>query len=702
MWDKLHEYLDNPELEPEWDEIRFQSEEDYFADSFAQASPIWLMAINQLDSSKKKAEAYERIFHGVDLFETNDDIPISRPVEGPNYALATKPIRHKHNQKLLKKLGNLKYHRLCGKIIYPKARVPVLVFKDKKTNSVKTTRADFKNGENVTEHGDFLVEQISEWCKSGAVSLIGPINSEADKKFTRNGNFFNASIFVVENSLGKKRPIWNGHPLKLIERFKKPVVLDDIPTVMKVLNKGDILNKFDDKSGFHQLRLNDFSKPMTCFRLGGFRFHFNVAPFGIPMIPHHFQYTNMVAINYLRKRGLKVYLYLDDRLAISIPPSFGKAPRTAWLIVALQVALAGFISRKKSTFDPSTKLEFLGIEIDTIKQTLKIPDLKWKMFTNFGKKILSLNEIHPRLIESFRGKCCSFMIVAPMMRLFIRNMNEFIRQANMGIGLLPDSDVPLKVISAEIREEIITWLDRKLITTTRSWFELDYTLVKLIAKGEHGTGDRWIATDASGFGAGIVVDGLEKPFSFFWKGEEAKCPIHVKEAIAIREALRQMGHSLFGKSILLECDNHAVCQTMKFGAKDPVLTKVIKEIHIDAVTFGCQLVVEWVPSEAQKADEPSRELTIRENEIAWPAFKQIQTELNWIFTLDALATRWNKKAKNFIAWEFDYDAYGRNLLTIKEFGNHTIWAYPPDTILTEVAKHLVSLATKLFSFNKIS
>ena len=254
LWDKLHYYLLNDEAEPTWDEIKFQLEDDYFAGSFSDALDIWIMAINKLDNDTVKYDAYNRVFNGVDLFETIDLISPKNPKQGPGYEIATKKIQHVPNKQKIKMLNSKRnYNKICKRIIYPQARVPVLVKKNH-NNKKFTVPADFPNGTSILEHPEFLAENITKWCKSGAVRCIGKVGSKQDKKFIKKGNFFNASIFVVTNGVGKNRLIWNGHPLKVVEKYKKPCVLDDIPKLMKIIQKDDIVNKFDDSSGKSQSR----------------------------------------------------------------------------------------------------------------------------------------------------------------------------------------------------------------------------------------------------------------------------------------------------------------------------------------------------------------------------------------------------------------------------------------------------------------
>ena len=86
--------------------------------------------------------------------------------------------------------------------------------------------------------------------------------------------------------------------------------------------------------------------------------------------PSKFQQLNRVIVDWCRRRGFRINLYLDDRLIVS-PPGLPmrKNETTAELYCTMQllVAVGGYVSMKKSDFLPKTHVTFLGFEIDLIK-----------------------------------------------------------------------------------------------------------------------------------------------------------------------------------------------------------------------------------------------------------------------------------------------------------------------------------------------
>ena len=105
---------------------------------------------------------------------------------------------------------------------------------------------------------------------------------------------------------------YNGGPIKYFEQNKQPCHLDTAKQVLDNLRKGDFLSKVDDKSGFHQLVLDNFSKEKAYCSYAGEFFRFNAAAFELPKVPGIYQTINSVAVNILRDLGHSVFLYLDD------------------------------------------------------------------------------------------------------------------------------------------------------------------------------------------------------------------------------------------------------------------------------------------------------------------------------------------------------------------------------------------------------
>ena len=126
-------------------------------------------------------------------------------------------------------------------------------------------------------------------------------------------------------------------------------------------------------------------RKLTAFELYGQILLYRVAAFGIPGSPGMFQLVNMIAVNYARFFGVEWQLYLDDRLMLDYDNTvffkYGVLhPQNAIRGLLLIIAGGGFISLDKSELTPTTKIQFLGMDLDSKEGTISVPEAKWEKF----------------------------------------------------------------------------------------------------------------------------------------------------------------------------------------------------------------------------------------------------------------------------------------------------------------------------------
>jgi hypothetical protein len=117
-----------------------------------------------------------------------------------------------------------------------------------------------------------------------------------------------------------------------------------------------------------------------------------------------------------------------------------------------------------------------------------------------------------------------------------------------------------------------------------------------------------IYTDASPGGIGIVVNG--KPSNRRWK-EGISPDTNWAEAIAVEVAVRHLvtKHSK-GSHFIIHCDNTTVVDSWTMGRcnthaqTDEAFLSILRML----VQHSCWLSLEWIPSNMNKADEPSRSM----------------------------------------------------------------------------------------------
>ena len=298
------------EMEPNWDIVRFRAEKNFVAGSFTTMREVWLLLISKLNE-QFQSECYHSIFYGVNLFDNLAMIKESAPRKLKRRKVATFFVKNPDNVIHAKKAKNLvkPAPQNTGTFAYPRM---VLYPVEVGNNELRGTPLVIKNPRSLYQHHNVVLRQLLKWIKSGALEWI-PENSPEKP-------LLQSSIIVVPKAGPEQyRVCYNGNPVKVIEKRSQACTLDSLGQALSYLRVGDLLTKVDDKSGFHQLILDNFSRNLAFCEYGGQRFRYRAAAFGFPKIPGIYQLINGVPLNYLRRAGHQAFLYLDDRLFIVRP-----------------------------------------------------------------------------------------------------------------------------------------------------------------------------------------------------------------------------------------------------------------------------------------------------------------------------------------------------------------------------------------------
>lgn len=132
-----------------------------------------------------------------------------------------------------------------------------------------------------------------------------------------------------------------------------------------LFNVNEYMFKFDLKSGYHHLDIHpDYhkylgfqweSKSVTCYCV------FTILPFELSIPCYLFTKVMRPLVRYWRGRGLKAIVYPDDGI-IAVR---GRQEALAESVrIKQDIENAGFLNVRKSTWEPSHTIEWLGFKID--------------------------------------------------------------------------------------------------------------------------------------------------------------------------------------------------------------------------------------------------------------------------------------------------------------------------------------------------
>ena len=204
-------------------------------------------------------------------------------------------------------------------------------------------------------------------------------------------------------------------------------------------------------------------------------------------------------------------------------------------------------------------------------------------------------------------------------------------------------------------------------------------------------------TDASSFAASAVVftdqeDALIKQW-FFDEDTQAE-PIYLKEALAIYWQLEDFRAELSSKRLIHFCDNQVVVLAFNGqGSKTPKLQNIIKLIYVKLHKMGSRLVLYWVNTENQLADEASRFIDYNEEFVPQILFNELCNKLKITPSLDAFASKANRKCPKWINFGIhsDPNCVAFDFFTVKPSAleSEILWIFPPKNLINQTIAHLV-------------
>ncbi|KAK3107249.1 hypothetical protein FSP39_010260 [Pinctada imbricata] len=237
-----------------------------------------------------------------------------------------------------------------------------------------------------------------------------------------------------------------------------------------------------------------------------------------------------------------------------------RAERAIYAVCQVLTRLGYYLGLGKCSFIPSQNLEYLGLIIDSCKQAFVLPERKILTFSNLRDQILSAPCVDVRSLQSFAGKCISFVLAVPAAKLYTVEVNRCISKGLKNSRLVQ--------IDEYLRAELEHWKFLDTWEGNMPWREERHLQLVL-------------ATDASDFklGASVLLKGDNLKMGDFWERDDSR-PIHIKEAQALIKTLTALEGSICYHKVDAFVNNKALVSVWeRQGRKDPSLNRVIKELY---------------------------------------------------------------------------------------------------------------------------
>ena len=220
------------------------------------------------------------------------------------------------------------------------------------------------------------------------------------------------------------------------------------------------------------------------------------------------------------------------------------------------VGLGYFLGIAKCVLVPATRIQYLGMIVDSAAQAFCIPEDKKLKFAQLREQIL-LREatVSLKSLQRLMGKCISFSLAFPGAKFYIREMAASIARTSNG------SEVKITPV---LREEIFFWRFLDSWDKVVRWRSESHVAISF-------------TSDASSFRLAAVIRLLSGTLSVgdYW-GEDIRGEhINVKEMWAVLEGLQSLPEDIRDCRIDAQVDNMVAIHSWSgLGPRSRALTQI--------------------------------------------------------------------------------------------------------------------------------
>ena len=366
--------------------------------------------------------------------------------------------------------------------------------------------------------------------------------------------------------------------------------VDEVAAQVRRYGRGAMMAKFDLKAAYRNVPVHPDDRHLLGMGLQQQVFVDMALPFGLRSAPMIFSAVAEALAYLIRKKGVPwLDHYLDDFIMVG-PPESGECGQG--LRLALETCKeVGFPVSDQKTVGPVTVITILGIEVDSVRCELRLPQDKLAKLKVLLKAWRRRKVCTKRELQSLAGHLSHACKVVRPGRRFLRGVFELISQFRR-------RDHKIRLNTA-IRADVEWW-----------WlFVGSWNGVSMFWKSSLSSPDVEFWSDASGlWGCGAVWE--THWFQVRWSDWPGfgVASIAAKELLPIIVAVAVWGHGWVGQAVRCHCDNQAVVAAIKGGyCKDPAMAHMLRCLFFLEASFNISLSAVHVPGvDNGAADSVSR------------------------------------------------------------------------------------------------
>ena len=344
--------------------------------------------------------------------------------------------------------------------------------------------------------------------------------------------------------------------------------IDDAANLM---THGCFFAKVDLKHAYRSVKLSNRSQNVTglSWELGGRKVFMKDTrlPFGASLSPGIFHRLSQAVKRIMARKGFDlIIVYLDDFLIIA---ESEKVCAQALSTLIQLLRKLGFAIHWGKVVDPTQKITFLGVELNSIDMTLSLPPEKIESFRQELKSFLNRKRASKRQLQSLAGRLSWAASVVKGGQVFLRRIFNKIAMLRHGSHRAQ--------LSAEVRQDISWWFQFIRTFNGRSSL-LDSRPIECVFTGPI----ECVFTDASNEGAGGSFQGDWFYFNWALDWPEARTfHINEKEVVAVTLAAYRWAPLWRDKKVIIYSDNSVTVSALNKGpCRNAMVMKCLRSLFL--------------------------------------------------------------------------------------------------------------------------
>ena len=368
------------------------------------------------------------------------------------------------------------------------------------------------------------------------------------------------------------------------------ISIDQVAEVAARLGRGALLAKVDIEAAYRLIPVHPHDRPLQAMRFNDLVYIDPMLPFGLCSAPKIFNATADALTWILESSGIRqVFHYLDDFIIVA-PPNSPQCQEDLHKLECICARLGVPLATHKRA-GPTSRLVFLGIEIDTIAGSLRLPADKLERLKTSLQVWRGRTDCSRKELESLIGTLHNASRVVRSGRSFLRGM----------INLLQEMESPAHRghpirLNKGFRSDLAWWDMFAERWNGSSFLPRPVQLPSVD-----------MASDASGsWGCGAWF--RQDWFQVQWDRHSQGLPIAVKELLPIILATATWGHRWRGLRVVCHCDNQVVVSGLRSrSSRQEHIMHLLRCLVFIEARHDCYIMPEYInTTHNHLADDLSR------------------------------------------------------------------------------------------------